>query len=188
VRKFAQTLLVLSSVALPPMALADDKAKPSTSPLPKPQPALVEAFKGMTGTWVCAGKFKKPDGNGELDVQSTMVITSELDGFVYSGMAQLPKSEMLPNGMKEQMFWSYDSASAKLVEFLADSYGGVGHGTSDGLKGDTLVWVEDEVMMGKPQKVRTTVQHISPAEVSLTFDALTAGHSVNMGRNTCKKH
>ena len=178
--------LLLCNLALVPLALADDKAKASAPPRPQPALALVDAFKGMTGTWACKGKFKKVDGS-DMDSASTMVISAELGGFIYSGAFQVPKSDMMPAGMKGQMFWSYDSASNKLVEFFADSYGGIGRGTSDGLKGGTVVWDEDEVLMGKPKMVRTTVKRVSPVEMSLTFDQDSGGTSLNMGQNICKK-
>jgi hypothetical protein len=185
--KLASLTLLFCTLALAPLAFADDKAKASGPPKPQPAPALVEAFNGMTGTWDCKGKFKKMDGSGDMDSASTMVISSQLDGFTYSGAYQVPKSEMLPAGMKGQLFWSYDSASNKLVEFFADSYGGVGRGRSDGLKGDTVVWDEDEVLMGQPKRVRTTVKRVSPTEMSLTFDTDANGTWVNMGSNSCKK-
>jgi hypothetical protein len=177
---------LLLSLALIPSALADDKAKASPPPRPQPAPALVTAFQGMTGTWVCKGKFKKADSS-EMDSASTMVVTAELGGFIYSGAYQVPKSEMMPGGMKGQMFWSYDSANNKLVEFFADSYGGTGRGTSDGLRGDTLVWDEEEVLMGKPKRVRTTLKRSGPTQMSLTFDDGSSGTWVNMGQNTCNK-
>jgi len=186
-RKLTQAALVLSTVVLLPAAFADDKAKPHPE-APKPAPALVDAFKGMTGTWACKGKFQKMDGTGEMDSQSTMVMRSELDGFGYSGTYQVAKSAMLPNGMKGQMYWVYDAANSKLVEFFADSYGGMGRGTSDGLKGDDVVWDEDGVMMGKANKSRTTVTRVGPNEITLTFELQTSdGKWAPLGRNSCKK-
>jgi hypothetical protein len=180
--------VLLVSLALVPKAVAEDKARTSASRnKPTPSPILVEAFKGMTGTWDCRGSFKKMDGSGDMDSQSTMVISAELDGFTYSGAYQVPQSDMLPTGMQGQMFWSYDSASNKLVEFFADSYGGIGRGTSDGLKDNTLVWDENEVLMGQPKKVRTTIKRVNPKEMTLTFDSDANGTWVNMGSNTCKK-
>jgi hypothetical protein len=187
-RRLTQFAIALCTIVLVPVAFADDKAKPPAEAQPKPAPALVEAFKGMTGTWACKGKFQKMDGSGEMDGQSTMVMKSALDGFAYSGDYKVAKNAMLPNGMKGQMFWSYDAASNKLVEFYADSYGGVGRGTSDGLKGDSIVWDEDSVMMGKATKSRTTVKQISPKEISLTFEMDAGGGKwTTMGRDSCKK-
>jgi hypothetical protein len=179
--------LVFCSLVLATTASADGKTKPKTSLKPLPAPLLVDAFQGMTGTWDCKGKFKSPDGAGETDSQSTMVISAELDGFTYSGRYQVPKSDAAPNGMSGQMFWSYDSASNRLVEFFADSYGSIGRGTSEGLKDGVLVWNEDEVLMGQPKKVRTAVRHVSPTEIALSFDMDANGTWVNMGSNTCKK-
>jgi hypothetical protein len=184
-RPFTLRSLLFSSLALLSAARADTPAQANAPP--KPAPMLVEAFKGMTGTWACNGKFKKTDGSGDMDSQSTMVITSELDGFTYSGAYQVPKSDVFPTGMQGQIFWSYDSAQNRLVEFFADSYGATGHGTSDGLRGDMVVWQEDEVLMGQRRKVRTTVQRVSPTEIALTFDADANGTWVNMGTNSCKR-
>jgi hypothetical protein len=178
--------LLFCQLAVAPLALAAGKAKPALPPKPQPAPALVDAFAGMTGTWTCKGKFKKPDGT-EVDSSSTMVITAELDGFTYSGAYQVPKSDTLPAGMQGQMYWSYDSANKKLVEFFADSLGGIGRGTSEGLKGDSVVWNEDQVLMGQPKRMRTTVKRVSPTEMSLTFDAEGNGTWVNLGSNSCKK-
>jgi hypothetical protein len=186
-RKLTQAALVLSTLTLVPLALADDKAKPNAEAPPKPAPALVDAFKGMAGTWACKGKFQKMDGSGEMDSQSTMVLRSELDGFAYSGSYQIAKNAMLPNGMKGQLFWSYDAANNKLVEFFADSYGGIGRGTSDGLKGDVVVWEEDGVMMGKANKSRTTMTRVGPKEIALLFEMQTDGKWSTAGRDSCKK-
>jgi hypothetical protein len=180
--------VLLCALALSPIASAADKPKPSPSHnKPTPSPTLVAAFQGMTGVWDCKGKFKKMDGSGDMDSQSTMVISAELDGFTYSGAYEVPKSDMMPAGMKGQLFWSYDSSSNKLVEFFADSYGGIGSGTSDGLKNDTVVWDENEVLMGQPKRVRTTLKRVNPREITLSFDSDANGTWVNMGSNTCKK-
>jgi hypothetical protein len=185
--RVVQTALVASTIALVPLARADDKGKPSADMQPKPAQALVDAFKGMTGTWACNGKFQKMDGSGTMDSKSTMVLKVALNGFAYSGEVTVEKSAMLPKGMTEQIYWSYNSATNKLVEFFADSFGGIAHGTSDGLTGDTVVWDEDAVMMAKPTKSRTTVKQIGPKEVALTFDIQTDGKWATFGTNSCKK-
>ena len=185
-RRVTQTAIALSTLMLVPLALADDKAKPPME-MPKPAAALTDAFKGMTGTWACKGKFQKMDGSGEMASKSNMVMKSELNGFAYSGEYKVEKNAMLPSGMKGQLFWSYDSANNKLVEFYADSVGGVGRGTSDGLSGDTTVWDEDGVMMGKASKSRTTLKRISPKEITLTFENQTDGKWVQLGVDSCKK-
>ena len=184
-RRLAQTALLVSSLTLVPLARADDKGKPSPQ-MPKPAPALVDAFKGMTGTWVCKGQFQKMDGSGSLESSSTMVLKSTVDGFAYSGDVTVAKNAVLPNGMQEQMVWSYNPATKKLVEFFVDSFGSLGHGTSDGLVGDTVIWNEDAVMMGKASKSRTTVK-MAPSQVDLTFDVQTDGKWSTVGTNSCKK-
>jgi hypothetical protein len=185
-RRLTQTALVLSTVVLVPLAFADDNAK-SPAEFPKPAPALVEVFKPMTGTWACKGKFQKMDGSGELDSKSTMVLKSALDGFAYSGEYRVDKNAMLPNGMKGQNYWTYNSATKKLVEFFADSLGSVGTGTSDGLNGDTVIWDENGAMMGQPAKSRTTVKRIGPKEITLTFEMFRNGAWTTIGSDACKK-
>jgi hypothetical protein len=188
-RRLIQTAVILSAFAVAPKAVADDTAKPSAEGPPKPPAALVDAFKGMTGTWACKGKFQTMDGSGKMmDSKSTMVLKSALDGFAYSGDYRVEKNAVLPNGMKGQMFWSYDAANNKLVEFYADSFGGLGHGTSDGLKGDTVVWDEDGVMMGKANKSRTTTKRVSAHELTLTFEMQAPdGKWATLGSDACKK-
>jgi hypothetical protein len=188
-RPLSQAAAVLFACVLAPMAFAEDTAKAPAEAPPKPAPALVDAFKGMTGTWACKGKFQTMDGSKKmLDSRSTMVLAAAIDGFAYSGDYRVEKNAALPNGMKGQMFWSYDSASKKLVEFYADSFGSVGNGTSDGLKGDTVVWDEEGVMMGQAYKSRTTTKRVSPHELTLTFEFQSPdGSWATVGSDVCKK-
>ncbi len=180
--RLIQTALVVS-LGLVSLARAGDAAKPSG---PKPAPALVDTFKGMTGTWACKGKFQKMDGSGTLDSNSTMAIKSILNGFAYSGEVTVAKSAVMPNEFQQQFVWSYNAVTKKLVQFYVDSFGGNGQGTSDGLVGDTVVWDEDSVKMGKPTKSRTTVR-IAPMQVDLTFDFQMDGKWATVGSKSCKK-
>jgi hypothetical protein len=188
-RRPLQTALVLCTLAVAPKALADDAGTPPAEMQPKPPAALTEAFRGMTGTWACKGKFQTMDGSGKtMDSKSTLVLKPALDGFAYSGDYRLEKNAVLPSGMKGQMFWSYDAANKKLVEFFADSFGGLGRGTSDGLQGDTIVWDEDGVMMGKANKSRTTTKRVSAQELTLTVEMQGPdGAWATVGSDVCKK-
>jgi hypothetical protein len=151
--------------------------------LPTPPQALTEAFQGMAGTWECKSKF----GSGSSESKSTMVIQPALNGFAYSGEVTVEKNAMLPVGLKQQLYWSYDTSTHKLVEFVADSYGDLQHGTSDGLKADTVVWEEDSVMMATATKSRTSVKRMGPKELQLTFEAQTDGKWAAFGTKRCKK-
>jgi hypothetical protein len=182
--RLIRTAVAASTLVLVPLVRAEDKAKPE---MPKPGAALTDACQGMTGTWACKGKWAKMDGSGTMDSKSTMVLKSILDGFGYSGHVTVEKSAMLPTGLKEELFWSYDASTKKLLESFADSLGGVGHGTSDGQSGDTTVWDEDAVMMGKAGKSRTTVKRNGPKEVILTFEIQSDGKWSTLGTNSCKK-
>jgi Protein of unknown function (DUF1579) len=181
-RRLTQVLWMTSG-----LALAVDGRADAANALPTPAPALVDAFRGMTGTWNCDGKFQKMDGSGTLDSKSTMVLTAAVGGFGYSGDVTVAATAQMPNGMKEQMFWSYNSATKKLVEFFVDSFGTLGHGTSDGRTVDTIVWDEDVVMMGKAAKFRTTVKSTGANALVLTFDTQTDGKWATLGTNTCTK-
>jgi hypothetical protein len=182
-RRLLHTALVVSTFGLVPLARADDAAKPSG---PKPASALVDAFKGMTGTWACKGKFQKMDGSGTVDSNSTMAIKSILNGFAYSGEVTVAKNTVMPIDFQQQFVWSYNALTKKLLQYYVDSFGGTGQGTSDGLVGDTVVWDEDAVKMGTPTKSRTTVK-IAPLEVDLTFDFQMDGKWATLGTKSCKK-
>lgn len=175
--------LLVSSLALVPSARADDKAP---SHAMKPAQALTDAFSGMAGTWTCKGQFQTKSGTGEST--STMVLKRSVNGFAYSGEVTVAKNASLPAGMTEQLSWSYNAVTHKLVEFFVDSFGDVGSGTSDGLSGDTTVWEEDSVMMGQSTKSRTTVKRLGPKEVSLNFEVQMDGKWTSFGIKTCKKH
>jgi hypothetical protein len=187
-RRLVELAVILSTIAVVPSALGEDAAKPSPETQPKPAVALADAFHGMAGSWACKGTFQAMDGSGKmLESKSSMVLKSALDGFAYSGDYRVEKNAMLPGGMKGQMYWTYDSANKKLVEFYADSFGSLGHGTSDGLKGDTVVWDENGVMMGKASKSRTTVKHVSANQITLTFEMQMDGKWTTLGTDTCNK-
>jgi hypothetical protein len=168
-------------------ALAQEKVKAPPDLQPKPSPALVDAFKEMTGAWVCQGKFQLMDGSGEMPSKSTMTVRVLLDGFAYAGEYQVEKNPVLPNGMRGETFWTYDAAYKKLVELYADSFGNVGRGTSDGLTGDAIVWDKEAVMAGRIARTRTSVKRLSPTAVTLTFDLQTDGKWATMGVDTCTK-
>jgi hypothetical protein len=178
--------VLVAALALSAPAHAEDAAK-TPRMLPKPAATHVDAFKGMTGTWACKGTFQKRDGSGTLTSTSTMVVESTVDGFAYRGDVVVEKTPQFPSTIRQQFSWAYDPITKKLVEFYVDSFGGVGHGTSDGLVGDTVVWDEDAVKMGQPTKSRTSVKHIGPGEVSLTFDFQLDGKWSTAGTKNCKK-
>jgi len=181
------TALFVAALTLSGSAYAEDGAKPVPQMLPKPAPALVDAFKGMTGTWACKGTFPKKDGSGTLTSMSTMVVESTVDGFAYTGDVVVEKTPLFPTSIRQRFSWAYNPVTHKLVEFFVDSFGGVGHGTSDGLVGDTVVWEEDSVKMGKPTKSRTSVKRIGPEEITVTFDFQLDGKWSTAGTKSCKK-
>jgi hypothetical protein len=97
------------------------------------------------------------------------------------------KSPQFPTDIRQQFSWAYNALTNKLVEFFGDNFGGVGQGTSDGLVGDTVIWDEDKVVMGKAARSRTSVKRIGPMEVALTFDFQFVGKWSTAGTKSCKK-
>ena len=156
-------------VAFAPLVLAVPANAQNAPPAPpKPAPALVEAFKGMEGTWACTGSMDNPTKPGSrLTTKSEMKIAPEVDGFAYSGSLKIEKNPMMPAGGKAHFHWGYDTAKQKLIEFGFDNGGNSWSGTSDGLKDGSVVWIEEGAMMGQTAKSRTSVTIKSPREITV---------------------
>ena len=176
-------LAIVAPLALALPAHADGPPAP-----PKPAPALVEAFKGMEGTWACTGNMDNPVKPGtQLATKSEMKLTSELDGFAYSGSFKMEKNAAMPAGGKVHIHWGYDTAKQKLVEYGFDNAGSSWSGTSDGLKEGNLVWAEEGSMMGQAMKSRTTVTIKNPHEIVVVSEIDNKGAWQKMGEDHCKK-
>ena len=176
-RRLAVLVFTLSAPAL-----AEDPAKP------KPNPALVEAFKDFSGTWTCSGTMDNPQSPGsQVKTRSEMKISPQVDGFAYSGTFTMEKNAAMPGGVKGQLHWGWDAARNKLVEFGFDNMGSTWSGTSDGQKGDTLVWAEEGAMAGQAAKTRTTVTRKGPKEMTVVTELENKGAWQKMGEDHCKK-
>jgi hypothetical protein len=177
-----------SFVALATLAVALSARAESPPPPPKPAPALVEAFKGMEGTWACSGSMENPAKPGtQVATKGEMKLASEVDGFAYSGSFKLEKNAAMPAGGKAHMHWGYDTAKQKLIEFGFDNAGNSWSGTSDGLKDGSVVWTEEGAMMGQVAKSRTTVTIKSPREIVVVSEMENKGAWQKMGEDHCKK-
>jgi hypothetical protein len=186
--------LITVVLALPPGVLAQDAGTPApkTSTAkparPKPNPALVEQFQGMTGTWVCIGSMESPQSPGtQVPTRGEMHISPEVDGFAYSGAYKMEKNAAMPAGSKAHMHWGWDDAKKQLIEFGFDSNGDSWHGTSEGLKGDSTVWTDEGSMMGQSMRSRTTVTKKSAKEVLILSEYEDKGAWRKMGEDRCKK-
>ena len=183
--------LAVLALALSVPALAEESGKPAAPakpPQPKPNPALVEAFKDMSGTWSCTGSMDNPQSPGtQVKTKAEMKIAPELDGFAYSGSYRLEKNAAMPAGMKAHLHWGWDDAKGKLVEFGLDNVGSTWSGTSDGQKADTVVWAEEGAMMGQPAKTRTTVTRKGSKEMTVVSEIDNKGAWQKMGEDHCKK-
>jgi len=180
--------VVVLAVTLSVPVLAEDAAKSAAPPKPKPNPALVEAFKDAAGTWTCTGSMDNPQSPGtQIKTKSEMKISPEADGFAYSGSYHLEKNAAMPAGMKGMLHWGWDDSKGKLVELGFDNLGSTWSGTSDGMKGDTTVWSEEGAMMGQPMKSRTTVTKKSAKEITVVSEIDNKGAWQKMGEDHCKK-
>jgi len=181
VRVLATGLLVATP------ALAEDTAAKAAPP--KPAPALVEAFKDMSGTWECNGSMDNPQAPGtQVKTKSEMKISPAVDGFAYHGTWKSEKNAAMPAGSKGTMTWGYDSGKSRLVEAGFDNMGSTWSGTSEGQKDGTTVWSEEGTMMGQPAKTRTTVTRKSPTHLVLTTEMETKpGAWQKLGEDSCKK-
>lgn len=182
------TALALA-VCLP--ALAQDAGTVSTAKAParpKPNPALSEAFKDMSGTWTCSGEMDDPQAPGiQVKTRSEMRIAPEVDGFAYSGSYRMEKNAAMPSGSKAHMHWGWDEVQGKLVEFGFDNMGSSWRGTSEGLKDGAVVWVEEGAMGGQPAKSRITVTRKGPREMVVVAELENKGAWQKMGEETCRK-
>jgi len=188
-RTNGRCVLLVLALALPALAQSTSGGSPGNAPpKPKPNAALTEAFKDMSGTWACTGSMDNPQAQGTaVKTKSEMKIAPEVDGFAYSGSLHVEKNAVMPAGMKCHIHWGWDDSKGKLVEFGFDNLGSTWAGTSEGQKGDTLVWSEEGAMMGQPAKTRTTVTRKGPKEITVVSEIDNKGAWQKMGEDHCKK-
>jgi hypothetical protein len=184
--------LAVSGLLLALPTLAQDaggaSASAERSARPRPAPALTEAFKDMSGTWVCTGSMDNPQAPGtQVKTRSEMRIAPAVDGFAYSGIYRLEKNAAMPTGSKATMHWGFDTVRNRLVEFGFDNMGSSWQGSSEGQKDGAVVWAEEGTMMGQPMKTRTTVTRKGPREISLVAELENKGAWQKMGEDTCRK-
>jgi hypothetical protein len=153
------------------LAAAAQEKSSKKPPMPKPDPALVQAFGSAVGTWSCKGSTTMPKemGGGEMKTTAKMVIRREVGGFAYSGDYTMAKNKAFP-GMKARMLWTYDPAAKKFYELSADDTGGAVRGESDGYKDGKMVWSEEGTMMGKPGKSTTTITSKGKKVIDIQFE------------------
>jgi hypothetical protein len=192
--KIIASLAALGFAVGSPPALAEEKpqAKKSTPAgtsmgAPVPPPELAK-FNNMTGTWKCVSKMHlPPEMGGEQTGKTTMIIKKDMNGYWMVGQWKMEKTKTMPE-MKGTIYWGYDVAEKKFVEFGVDSTGSMTRGTSDGPQNGKWVWDEDGTMMGKKSKTRTTVTEKSPTITEVRAEMETEpGKWAPMGEDDCKK-
>ncbi len=165
-------------------------AEPGTTPArPRPNAALTEAFRDLTGApWTCTGEMENPRSPGtQVKTRSEMRIRALVDGFAYAGDRRMEKNAAAPAGEKVALQWVWDEGKGKLLELGVDSSGTTWIGTSDGQKDGVLVWLAEGVTEGQPARVRTTITRKGPREVRVVSELENRGAWQKIGEDTCRR-
>jgi hypothetical protein len=133
-----------------PKAAAAKTAEPGKPAMaqPKPPTEIADMIKSLGGTWKCDGTATGMDGK-ETKFTGKLTSKSELDGFwvhdSFEGMMGAGK-------FRFESYTTYDAGSKKWHVMMADNWGGMMNGTSDGMKDMKMETVSDTLgPMGKGQ-------------------------------------
>lgn len=151
----------------------------------QPAAMLDQLMKSSAGTWACEGTYTGADGTAEK-MKSTAKIIRELNGNLYVGEFNTPKSAKMP-ATKSHAEWYYDGVSKTVVHTMVCDSGDSGRSTSPGRTGDTSVWMGEGTMMGQPMKTRMTITYKGEKEITLSHEVDKGGTWVKFGDEVCKK-
>jgi len=176
-----------------PLAFAQDKPeskKPSggaAMPAPTPPPELAQ-LNSWVGSWKCTSQMRlPPEMGGEQSGAYTIAFKKDLGGYWLVGQMKMGKTKSMPE-MKATYYLGYDSVEKKFVELSVDSAGSYMRGVSNGPQSGTWVFNEEETMMGKKMKSRTTITQKTPDTGQLKTEIeAEPGKWVPMSENDCKK-
>ncbi|MEZ0311140.1 MAG: hypothetical protein ACAI38_05175 [Myxococcota bacterium] len=175
-------LLALSIVALSTTAFAGEMP-----PKAAPNSMLEAAFKDAAGTWTCTGTWNDPASGKSMTMTSKAKIAKALNGHQYTAEFSSPKTGDMP-AMKSNAEWHYDPISKGLVGNMVCDSGDVSRSTSNGVQGQTIIWVSEGTMMGNPMKMRATHTTKSAKEMTMVYEVEANGNWAKMGDETCKKN
>lgn len=181
---------------LRPVALAALAALFAAAPLlaedkpmgpPKPGPEMSQ-LSYLVGTWNCAGKtFATPMGP-EHATEGVAHAQMALDGFrlvIHYDEAKTAASAM-PYHVLQVI--GYDSAQKAFDSVCFDSVGGSCTQTSQGWKGNALVFEGTGLMMGQKSGARDTFTKVSETEMTHKGEGQGAdGKWMAMDEETCKR-
>lgn len=151
---------------------------------PKPAPEMSQ-IANFEGTWNCSGKaLDSPMGPGG-SMSGTVEVRRDLGGFWQSGVV---KAKMANQPLFEGRFHvTYNPGAKQFVMLWVDSMGGWSRTTSNGWKGDTLIYEGDAYMGPQTFKSRDTFTRSGAATLKHTWEAQIGGKWTPMGEETCTK-
>ena len=132
--------------------------------MPKPA-AELDQLKGLDGNWNCKGKYHaSPMGPEKLNIQSSMKVKKDLDGFWYVVRVEEKGSKEHKTPWKAEELWGHQGG--KFTRMLFDNFGGSGQLTSQGWQGDSMVWTGETQGASGPMPTRQTFTRKGNKEVS----------------------
>jgi hypothetical protein len=173
--------IALPIAVLVAASLQGQEKNPPAPPMPKPAPELAQ-LQFLVGEWTCTGKAPAGPFGPEHPTKGSVSVKRELDNFWYDIHFV---DETTP--MSGRAFWGYDTTSRKFVGPGVDNTGGWFTQTSDGMKGDSMVWEGEGVMMGLKVVARDTFMKKGDAELRHIADVELGGQWSKVVDETCKK-
>lgn len=152
------------------------------TPKPAPEMSQLEFFEG---SWTCQGKVNESPMGPAGEVQSTADIKRDLGGFWQSGSIKATMKNMPP--MEGRFHVTYDPGRKQFVMMWVDSMGGWAQNTSNGWKGDTIVYEGESHMGPQTMTARDTFTRTDAATMTHTWEAQMNGKWTPLGEETCKK-
>ena len=154
--------------------------------MPKPA-AELEQLKGLEGNWNCKGKYHAgPMGPEKQNIQSTMKVKRDLDGFFYVIRFEEKGTKEHKTPWKSEELWGYQGG--RFTRALYDNFGGSGQLTSPGWEGDKLVWTGETEGAGGKMPTRQTFTRGGPRELSYVLEfGMQGGAFAPAIEQTCKK-
>lgn len=159
-----RSMLVFVAALIPAAAVTAQEA-------PKPAPEMSQlAF--FEGSWTCQGKMMETPMGPAGTASSTAEVRRDLKGHYQTGTIKGTMANMPP--FEGRFATTYDTAKKQFVMFWIDDMGAWSQSTSNGWKGDDMVYEGTMSMGGQSMKARDTFSKSGPT-------GMKHGSSVEMG-------
>jgi hypothetical protein len=134
-------------------------------------PGAMEQLRPLEGRWTCEGQVPRTPYAPAHRTRSAVVISSDLDGFWYSGSVDEQKTPENPRATKARFHWTYDAARRTFRSYQIDNAGGSAVLTSSGWQGDELTWTGDKLMGGSTVPARDVFVKRDAGRIHHRFEA-----------------